>query len=228
MSGLLPSQFDRKQIGPRLHRLARVLQQGTNRDAYQVLVSKWEDPKAVLSDPPELPSDFQRVSHAPALPDFIDVMMFLDLVLYLPDDILTKVDRASMAVGLETRCPLLDHRIVEFAWRLPRHLKIRENQGKWILRELLKRYVPSDLTERPKKGFAVPIGEWLRGPLQPWAQDLLSPGRLRQEGYLNPDLIDQRWNAHLSRKEDWTEQLWTILMFQSWQESNVRVPVLKA
>ena len=227
IDGFLPSQFDRKQIGSRLHRLARVLQQRTNQDAYQVLVSKWDEPNDILSKTSRSPTTFRGLSHTPVFPDFIDMMMFLDLVLYLPDDILTKVDRASMGVSLETRCPLLDHRIVEFAWRLPRHVKIRENQGKWLLRQLLQRYVPSELTERPKKGFAVPIGEWLRGPLRPWVQDLLGTSRLREEGVLNPDLIDKRWHAHLSEKEDWTEQLWTILMFQSWQESNAGVPALR-
>ena len=146
----------------------------------------------------------------------------MDLVTYLPDDILVKVDRAAMAVSLETRIPLLDHRVVEFAWTIPLAANLNSKGSKGILRSVLYRYVPKALVDRPKMGFGVPIDSWLRGPLKEWANDLLEPGRLRREGYLKPELIQQRWREHISGQRDWHYPLWDVLMFQAWLQADAR------
>jgi asparagine synthase (glutamine-hydrolysing) len=145
-------------------------------------------------------------------------MMYIDLLTYLPEDILTKLDRASMAVSLEARVPFLDYRLVEFVWRLPLAFKIHRGQGKRILRSILARYVPPHLFERPKQGFGVPVGKWLCGPLRPWAEELLDPSKLRKQGIFNPKPIRQKWMEHLSGKQNKVIQLWGVLMFQAWQQ----------
>jgi asparagine synthase (glutamine-hydrolysing) len=185
---------------------------------YLRLNTHWRDSSAVVIDPGATSCELERLALNLPLP-LIEQMMLLDTVSYLPDDILVKVDRASMAVGLEARVPLLDHRLVEFAWTLPLEWKFREGRGKWILRRLLERYVPRELFERPKVGFGVPIDSWLRGPLRDWAEALLDERRLRAEGFFHPEPIRRTWQAHLEGPQDWHYLLWDVLMFQAWREA---------
>ena len=230
LRALPPSAWDRlvrvvprtvrlPQGGDKAHKLAAVLSAPDQDALYRRLVSQWDnpdilvrggrEPRGILWDP-TIRRDFT---------DFTDRMQFLDTVTYLPDDILAKVDRASMAVGLEARVPLLDHRVVEFAWRLPPAMKVRGGQGKWLLRQVLRRYVPERLTDRPKMGFGVPIDRWLRGPLRDWAESLLAEKRLREGGYFDPAPIRGAWAEHLSGHRNRQHQLWAVLMFESWRET---------
>lgn len=202
--------------GERLHMVARTLPARNPNDLYSRIAHYWREPSTVgLGEEREAGPDSDLLARvAPA--EGVEAMMLADLTRYLPDDILVKVDRATMAVSLESRAPFLDHRIVEFALGLPMRQKICNGEGKWILRRLLSRYVPDDLVERPKAGFSIPIGEWLRGPLRPWAEALLAERRIRTEGYLRPEPIRARWRQHCDGSRDWTASLWTVLMFQAW------------
>jgi asparagine synthase (glutamine-hydrolysing) len=197
--------------------IGRLLRQ-SDRALYQFVASTWREPRALVLGGGEPAHAFTDDEAWDGLPDFHRRMMYVDGVAYLPDDILVKVDRAAMAVSLETRVPLLDHRVVELAWRLPTSLHRRDGRGKWPLRQILERYVPRPLVERPKMGFGVPVGSWLRGPLRDWAEALLAPSRLAHEGYLAPSLVRMKWSEHLSGTADHQYPLWNVLMFQSWLE----------
>ena len=146
--------------------------------------------------------------------------MFLDLITYLPVDILAKVDRDSMGVSLEARIPFLDHRVAEFAWQIPLKMKTKNGESKWLLKQILYKHVPRHLVDRPKMGFGVPIGPWLRGPLRGWAEDLMNEKRLQREGYLDSLLIRDIWSQHLSGKRNWHYLIWNVLMFQAWLEES--------
>jgi asparagine synthase (glutamine-hydrolysing) len=203
----------RERAGDRLHKLARAMN-ATGPDAlYRELVSLWS---GVVPGAAPLPI---AIDTPPPLDDVTERMMLLDQVSYLVDDILVKVDRASMAVSLEAREPLLDHRLIELAWSLPLHMKVRGGKGKWILRRLLARYLPEEMIERPKMGFAIPLDAWLRGPLRDWAETLLDERRLRAEGYFDAPRVRKAWTAHLAGGAEWQQHLWTILMFQAWLTS---------
>jgi asparagine synthase (glutamine-hydrolysing) len=207
--------------GDKAHRLAARLRDcETLDDLYRSLVSEWpghqlvpsmeSDPSCMLDDP--LPPVLAN--------DPIGRMMTQDMRTYLPDDILCKVDRAAMGVSLETRTPFLDPDVLALSAQLPSEMKIRDGQGKWALRQILYRHVPRELIERPKTGFGIPVGEWLRGPLKNWADDLLAPDLLRRDGLIDPAPVSTAWREHLSGRRDWTHRLWIILMFMAWRQKN--------
>lgn len=212
----------KRNIGDKAHKFADMINFENSRAFYRRLVSHWAAPETVVLGSTEAPNYFSSANGDPKGMSFIESMMLADSLTYLPDDILVKVDRAAMGVSLETRIPFLDHSLVEFAWRLPLSYKIRDGQGKWLLRQLLYRYVPRQLVERPKMGFGVPIDTWLRGPLREWAENLLAEPRLRREGFFEPAMVREKWREHLSGQRNWQYHLWDILMFQAWQEQNCK------
>lgn len=216
----IPGAARYSSLGDKLHKGAGVLASCTVDDLYMGLVSHLCNPEDWVINGKE-PQTHLRGAR-PELEGLSDVerMMALDSISYLPDDILVKVDRAAMGVSLESRVPFLDHRVVEFAWRLPLSYKLRDGQAKWPLRQVLYRHVPRELIDRPKMGFGVPLHDWLRGPLRDWAEALLDDGRLRREGYFHPAPIRQMWAEHLSGRRNWMARLWNVLMFQAWLEAN--------
>jgi asparagine synthase (glutamine-hydrolysing) len=220
MLAAAPRRYQVRLLGDKLHKLAGLLGHETLDSLYLDLVSHWNSPRDIVLTDVE-PRTALDTMNGSSIDDPVARMMLLDLVTYLPDDILVKVDRAAMAVSLETRMPLLDHRVVEFAWRIPLAANLNRNGSKGILRNVLYRYVPKALVDRPKMGFGVPIDSWLRGPLKEWAEDLLERTRLRREGYLKPELIQQRWQEHKQGKRNWHYPLWNVLMFQAWLQANV-------
>ncbi|MGB6935792.1 MAG: asparagine synthase (glutamine-hydrolyzing) [Xanthobacteraceae bacterium] len=213
----LPSRLRPPQAGDKVHKAAAVLRLDSADAVYRRLVSHWE-PSEIMPQVAEPRSILDDATVAEDFPDLLERMQFLDLVTYLPDDILTKVDRASMAVALEARVPLIDHRVVEFAWRLPENVKVRNGTSKWLLRQVLNRHVPSELIERPKMGFGIPLGEWLRGPLRDWAETLLNEQRLRQAGLLDAGMVRRYWADHLDGRRNWQYLIWDVLMLEAWRE----------
>jgi asparagine synthase (glutamine-hydrolysing) len=215
---LLLGNSKQVNMGDKLHKGAGVLASESSINFYLGLLSNWSNPAELVIGGQEPSSVFNSQDHNFYGLNDIDRMMALDITTFLPDDILAKVDRAAMSVSLEGRMPLLDHKVVEFAWSLPQDYKLRNGLGKWVLREVLYKYVPKDLIERPKMGFGVPIGQWLRGPLKSWAEELLNESRLLREGYFYPAPIRKKWEEHLSGARNWEYQLWNVLMFQAWLE----------
>jgi len=213
---LLPKRLRFARSAEKLAKLAPVLGAADARTLYEGLVTQWrgEQVPVTAAGGAAAPGLLSTVG-GPAL-DYASWMMLADMHTYLPDDILVKVDRASMAVSLETRVPLLDHDLVAWAWSLPLGMKLRDGRGKFLLRTLLDRYVPRTLIDRPKRGFAVPLAAWLRGPLRDWAEHLLEPERLSEQGFLDAARVRARWQEHLAGTRDAQDELWTVLAFQAW------------
>lgn len=214
----LPRRLRPPQVGDKLHKLALLASCDSPEGMYGRLVSHFQAPAEVLPGVLEPPTPLCDQSLEQDLPGLVARLQFLDMTTYLPDDILTKVDRASMAISLEVRVPLLDHRVVELAWSIPASTQIRGRKGKWPLRQVLRRYVPDHLIERPKAGFAVPLDMWLRGPLREWAESLIGAERLHREGILEAAPIRRYWDEHQSGQRNWQYLIWNILMFQAWHE----------
>ena len=212
---LLPPSMRHRLPGDKLHKLAALLHARGEGGMYRSLVSQWGDPGSVVPGAGEAAGAPERILDRAPLP-LRERMMLADQLGYLPDDLLAKVDRASMAVGLEARVPILDHRVVELSWRLPRHLKVRGGEGKWVLRRILDRHVPPALTDRPKMGFSVPIGDWLRGPLRPWAEDLLAADALGRSGLIDPAPVRAAWADVLAGRGRGELAVWAVLVFQAW------------
>jgi len=217
---VLPKRFQLSMPGEKARKLADVLTLSDGHDFYRQLTSHWTDPASIVIGATEPQTLLTDATAWPKTDSLEHAMMAMDAQTYMTDDILTKVDRAAMAASLETRVPMLDHRVVELAWRMPLDFKIRDGQGKWLLRQVLYRHVPKELIERPKMGFAIPLDSWLRGSLKQWAEALLDEQRLRLEGYFHPEPIRKMWSEHLSGKHNWQYHLWSVLMFQAWLEND--------
>ena len=218
---LVPKRIKVAHLADQLPKLAEVLSYREGESFYRVLIHLWKQPDRIVFGAREPETILSQPGRLADLPDLRNRMMLLDMLTYLPDDILTKVDRASMAVSLEARVPLLDHRLVEFAWRIPLKYKVRDGQGKWLLRQVLYRYVPRELVDRPKMGFGVPIEHWLRGPLRDWAEELLDENRLMEQAFFDPAPIRKMWIEHVAGERRWHYYLWDVLMFQAWLEKRV-------
>ena len=222
---LLPEKKKMKRSSDKFHKIGSSLEfSKTLNEFCHRFALVWQNPDEIINmkNSEDIYSDSsQNKNQNYIAQDEISQMMFDDLISYLPDDILCKVDRAAMSVSLETRVPFLDHRLVEISSRVPLSMKIRSSQGKYILREILYKHIPPELMDRPKAGFAIPVGDWIKGPLREWAEKLLDPIRIKNEGFFNVQKIQKMWRQHQSGKHDWTTKLWGILIFQSWLEKNI-------
>jgi asparagine synthase (glutamine-hydrolysing) len=221
-ASLLKRKIIRPEFGDKLKKIASVLK-NHHRGIYDVLVSTLLDPAQALSEQSRVHLHELDTKVPFLTDDLASQMMATDFMGYLPDDILVKVDRAAMSSSLETRVPLLDQDIVEFAWSLPLSMKIKEGQGKWILRKVLNKYVPSALVDRPKQGFSVPLNQWLRGDLKDWGHSLLKRESLEKFGVLDPGFVLKMWDDHLSKRGNYHHQLWAFLMLQSWLFSSKNI-----
>lgn len=220
LAPLVPRRYRPSHFGDKVLKGANLLDASGPNEMYHRLISQWPDPERLIPQVSESPGWLERHSSSTEGLDPIARMRLLDMLNYLPDDILTKVDRAAMAVSLEVRVPLIDHRVIEFAWGLPADYLIAGGQGKRPLRAVLYRHLPKSLFERPKMGFGVPIGEWLRGPLRAWAEELLSPDALAAHGLFDTVLLRERWEEHVSGRRNWQHALWAVLQFQAWRQAN--------
>lgn len=215
---LIPSGKRISAAGNKAHRIAEFLPSRSPQDIYFRALSHWHNPEELVLGTNEPATVRGVIQESNSLPSLEEQMMLSDQRVYLPDDILTKVDRASMAVSLEARVPILDHRVVEFAWKLPLHYKVRDGVSKWALRQVLYRHVPKELLERPKMGFAVPLEHWLRGPLRSWVEERLSEQSLSRHQLLNVAAVRKKWQEHVSGSRNWQYLLWNVLVFQDWYE----------
>ena len=217
---LLPSKLIPKHIGDRIPKFARVIDSRNWITFYDRIISQGNHPDPLVLEATSPDFFIERYKHGLARLSNLKKMMYLDLMMYLPDAILTKLDRASMAVSLEARVPFLDHRFIEFVWNIPFGYKYKKGKGKWILRKVLNRHVPMELIDRPKMGFGVPVEDWLRGPLRDWAENLLEDRKIRDQGYFDAVLVRKMWDEHKSGKRRWHAQIWRILVFQMWLSEN--------
>jgi len=216
LSLILPKNWHDQNPGEKLYKLAEVLKLNDPEAIYRNLIACWQNPIDLMRNASDLTVTDNNLPYQPSIQDSASLMMYLDQIGSLSDGILTKVDRAAMGVSLETRTPFLDYRVAEFSWSLPLSMKIRHGQGKWLMRQVLNRYVPESLINRPKMGFGMPLDQWLRKPLREWAESLLSPSLIDQQGYFHSNPIQQKWQEHLNGQRNWQRPLWNILMFQAW------------
>jgi asparagine synthase (glutamine-hydrolysing) len=220
LSWILSYDEYHKNTGEKFYKLADVLTLNSPEAIYLNLISSWQKPNGLMRETVKPTTIFCDPMHHPLISDPVNTMMYLDQIGSLSDGILTKVDRAAMGVSLETRAPFLDHRVAEFSWSLPLSMKIKQGQSKWLVRQVLKQYVPEALINRPKMGFGMPLDQWLRKPLREWAEHLLNPEILSQQGFFHSQPIQKKWQEHLSEKRNWQRPLWNILMFQAWLSEN--------
>ena len=215
-TSLKNTQNRQKLVGLKVQKLAGLMKQKDLLEAYDYLISYWHNPSELLQNAWH---EAEKAHAIPAMNDFINKVMYLDQIGYLPGDNLTKVDRASMAVSLETRLPLLSHEMVELSWRIPVSMKVRGGASTWALRQVLYRYVPQELIDRPKMGFSVPVAQWLCSDLREWAEDMIATIGSGYAGALREQPIRDAWHQHLAGKQDHSHRLWTILMFLSWNQA---------